>query len=62
MPWAITFHNPWAAEFSGTPLNQPLHPTQLYEFVAEAIRNNLLIIITTYGFAPRGSTHIGPQP
>lgn len=37
VPWAITFHNPWAAEFSGTPLNQPLHPTQLYECVAEAI-------------------------
>lgn len=37
LPWAITFHNPWAAEFSGTPLNQPLHPTQLYEFVAELI-------------------------
>jgi phosphatidylglycerol:prolipoprotein diacylglycerol transferase len=37
LPWAITFHNPWAAEFSGTPLNQPLHPTQLYESVAEAI-------------------------
>jgi phosphatidylglycerol:prolipoprotein diacylglycerol transferase len=37
VPWAITFHNPWAAEFSGTPLNQPLHPTQLYEFFAELI-------------------------
>ena len=37
LPWAITFHNPWAAEFSGTPLNVPLHPTQLYEFLAEAI-------------------------
>ena len=37
LPWAITFHNPWAAEFSGTPLNRPLHPTQLYECVAEAI-------------------------
>jgi phosphatidylglycerol:prolipoprotein diacylglycerol transferase len=37
VPWAITFHNPWAAEFSGTPLNEPLHPTQLYESVAEAI-------------------------
>jgi phosphatidylglycerol:prolipoprotein diacylglycerol transferase len=37
VPWAITFHNPWAAEFSGTPLNVPLHPTQLYEFVAELI-------------------------
>ncbi len=37
VPWAVTFHNPWAAEFSGTPLNRPLHPTQLYEFVAEVI-------------------------
>jgi len=42
VPWAITFHNPWAAEFSGTPLNEPLHPTQLYEFVAEAINFVLL--------------------
>jgi len=37
VPWAITFHNSWAAEFSGTPLGRPLHPTQLYEFAAEAI-------------------------
>ncbi len=37
VPWAITFHNPLAAEISGTPLNRPLHPTQLYECVAELI-------------------------
>ena len=37
VPWAITFHNPWAADFSGTPLNVPLHPTQIYEFAAELI-------------------------
>ena len=42
MPWGITFHSPWAAEFSGTPLNQALHPTQLYESVAEAINFVLL--------------------
>jgi phosphatidylglycerol:prolipoprotein diacylglycerol transferase len=42
VPWAITFHNPWAAEYSGTPLNQPLQPTQLYEFVAELINFFLL--------------------
>jgi phosphatidylglycerol:prolipoprotein diacylglycerol transferase len=42
MPWGITFHSPWAAEFSGTPLNQSLHPTQLYEAVAEAINFVLL--------------------
>jgi phosphatidylglycerol:prolipoprotein diacylglycerol transferase len=42
VPWAVTFHNPWAAEFSGTPLNRPLHPTQLYESVAEFINFALL--------------------
>ncbi len=42
MPWAITFHNPWAGEFQGTPLNKPLHPTQLYESVAEFINFALL--------------------
>ncbi len=31
LPWAVTFHNPAAAEISGTPLNTPLHPSQLYE-------------------------------
>jgi phosphatidylglycerol:prolipoprotein diacylglycerol transferase len=33
-PWAVTFTNPVAGEL-GTPLNQPLHPTQLYEAFAE---------------------------
>ena len=31
LPWAITFHNPQAHEFSGTPLNVPLHPTEIYD-------------------------------
>lgn len=31
VPWAITFTNLWAAEYSGTPLDIPLHPTQLYD-------------------------------
>jgi phosphatidylglycerol---prolipoprotein diacylglyceryl transferase len=30
-PWAVVFTNPRAAEVSGTPLNVPIHPTQLYE-------------------------------
>ncbi len=34
-PWAVTFHNPLAAEIVGTPLNIPLHPTQLYEMIVE---------------------------
>jgi phosphatidylglycerol:prolipoprotein diacylglycerol transferase len=37
VPWAITFTSPFAAENTGTPLNVPLHPTQLYEAGAEAI-------------------------
>jgi phosphatidylglycerol:prolipoprotein diacylglycerol transferase len=35
VPWAVTFTNPLAQQLVGTPLNVPLHPTQLYEFVAE---------------------------
>ena len=37
VPWAITFHNEYAAQNVGTPLNVPLHPTQLYEAGAELI-------------------------
>jgi phosphatidylglycerol:prolipoprotein diacylglycerol transferase len=37
VPWAITFTNPAAAANVGTPLNIPLHPTQLYEAGAELI-------------------------
>jgi phosphatidylglycerol:prolipoprotein diacylglycerol transferase len=35
VPWAVTFHNPLAAQIVDTPLNIPLHPTQLYEMVLE---------------------------
>ena len=31
MPWAITFTNPQAHELSGTPLDVPLHPTEIYD-------------------------------
>jgi phosphatidylglycerol:prolipoprotein diacylglycerol transferase len=37
VPWAITFHDPYAAANVGTPLGVPLHPTQLYEAGAELI-------------------------
>ena len=33
VPWAIHFTSDYAAENMGTPLNIPLHPTQLYESV-----------------------------
>jgi phosphatidylglycerol---prolipoprotein diacylglyceryl transferase len=31
VPWAITFTNPQAHEQSGTPLDVPLHPTEIYD-------------------------------
>lgn len=35
MPWAITFHNEAARALSDTPINVPLHPTQLYESIGD---------------------------
>src|SRR4029453_7971889 len=43
VPWASTFHSPYAAENVGTPLNVPLHPTQLYEAGAELLILVLLL-------------------
>jgi phosphatidylglycerol:prolipoprotein diacylglycerol transferase len=40
VPWAITFTDPFAAANVGTPLNVPLHPTQLYE-----AGSNFLILV-----------------
>src|SRR5215212_5677907 len=37
LPWGITFTDPFTAINVGTPLNVPLHPTQLYEAGAEAL-------------------------
>jgi phosphatidylglycerol:prolipoprotein diacylglycerol transferase len=37
VPWAVIFTNPLAAANVGTPLNVPLHPTQLYEAGAELL-------------------------
>lgn len=37
LPWAVTFTNPEANRLVGVPLGIPLHPTQLYESIAELI-------------------------
>ncbi len=37
LPWAVTFRNPEAYELTGVPLGVPLHPTQLYESLADAL-------------------------
>jgi phosphatidylglycerol:prolipoprotein diacylglycerol transferase len=34
-PWAITFSSQDAHELTGVPLGVPLHPSQLYESIAE---------------------------
>jgi phosphatidylglycerol---prolipoprotein diacylglyceryl transferase len=31
VPWAVTFRDPYATRAVGTPLDLPLHPTQIYE-------------------------------
>jgi phosphatidylglycerol:prolipoprotein diacylglycerol transferase len=45
VPWAVTFTSEYASQNVGTPLNVPLHPTQLYEAGAEfAILGFLLFL------------------
>ena len=44
LPWGVPFTNPTAAELVGTPLGIPLHPTQLYEAVAEFV--NFLVLVS----------------
>jgi phosphatidylglycerol:prolipoprotein diacylglycerol transferase len=54
LPWGITFTDPFAASNVGTPLNQPLHPTQLYEAGAE-----LLILGVLLGTERKGRPFAG---
>jgi phosphatidylglycerol:prolipoprotein diacylglycerol transferase len=49
MPWAVVFTDTFAAENVGTPLNVPLHPTQLYEAGAEAAILALLLATESRG-------------
>jgi phosphatidylglycerol:prolipoprotein diacylglycerol transferase len=46
LPWAITFTNPQAAQYSNTPLGVPLHPTQVYD----ALLNLLLYFFLAWLF------------
>jgi phosphatidylglycerol:prolipoprotein diacylglycerol transferase len=41
--WGVTFTNPIAYQMVGTPLNIPLHPTQIYEFLVELANFGLLV-------------------
>jgi phosphatidylglycerol:prolipoprotein diacylglycerol transferase len=53
--WAIKFTNPLAANV-GTPLNIPLHPTQLYEAGAELLILGILLFTERRGRAFEGRT------
>ena len=59
VPWAITFHNEFAAQNVGTPLNRPLHPTQLYEAGAELLILVLLLATERKGRPFPGRTFWG---
>jgi phosphatidylglycerol---prolipoprotein diacylglyceryl transferase len=54
--WAITFTDPVAATNVGTPLQIPLHPTQLYDAGAEALILALLLITERRGRTFPGRT------
>jgi phosphatidylglycerol:prolipoprotein diacylglycerol transferase len=45
LPWGVTFTDPVAAANVGTPLGDPLHPTQLYDAGAELLI--LLLLLAT---------------
>src|SRR3954462_1007339 len=49
VPWAITFHDPFTNLNTGTPLDLPLHPTQLYEAGAEALILVILLVTESRG-------------
>lgn len=42
LPWGVKFTNPLAEQISGTPLGLYIHPTELYEALAETI--NFIIL------------------
>ncbi|HJW73744.1 MAG TPA: prolipoprotein diacylglyceryl transferase [Geothrix sp.] len=45
--WAVTFTNPVAQAFSGTPLGIPLHPVQLYNVLANLTVMGILLLART---------------
>jgi phosphatidylglycerol---prolipoprotein diacylglyceryl transferase len=58
VPWAITFHNDFARQ-NGTPLDVPLHPTQLYEAGAELLILAVLLLTERKGRPFPGRTFWG---
>ena len=52
VPWAVTFTDVYSARAVGTPLDTPLHPSQIYESVAA-----FLILAFLLWLAPRKKFH-----
>ena len=52
VPWAVTFTNVYAARNVGTPIDTPLHPSQIYESLA-----TFLIFAVLVWIAPRKRFH-----
>ena len=44
-PWAVVFHNKYAADLTGVHLDRPMHPVQLYEAVLNFINFAVLFVI-----------------
>jgi len=59
VPWAVTFTDPFAAANVGTPLNVPLHPTQVYEAGAELLILIFLLVTEKKGRPYPGRTFWG---
>ena len=56
VPWAITFTDPIANVNVGTPLNVPLHPTQIYESIAGVLILVLVLVLERRGRSFPGRT------
>jgi phosphatidylglycerol:prolipoprotein diacylglycerol transferase len=59
VPWAITFTSEYAARNVATPINRPLHPTQLYEAGAELLILAVLLATERTGRPFPGRTFWG---
>jgi phosphatidylglycerol:prolipoprotein diacylglycerol transferase len=59
VPWAVTFTSEYARQNVGTPLNVPLHPTQLYEAGAELVILGVLLLLEKRGRNFPGRTFWG---
>lgn len=53
-PWGITFHDTFTGDYVGTPLGTALHPTQIYEALAETA-----ILFFLLWFERRGRNYAG---